>query len=231
METGNLRRRASGLLVPALLAIGAGSLGVGLASQQGPPPALATQPATETTPPTTPTTTPTATPKSAAVATPTPPPKPAVRGPILPASRPVRVEVPSIGVKSDLVTLGQNEDGSLQVPEQYSLAGWYDRSPTPGELGPSVIAGHVDSYKGPAVFYRLTQLKPGAEVLVRREDGTTATFRVDRVAQYPKDQFPTIEVYQNLDHAGLRLITCGGSYDERSKSYRDNIVAYASLVR
>ncbi|MDN5751557.1 MAG: class F sortase [Pseudonocardia sp.] len=122
-------------------------------------------------------------------------------------------------------------DGSLEVPRDYALAGWYRPGPTPGEAGPAVVVGHVDSAAdGPAVFFRLGELRPGAEVLVERADGRTAVFAVDRAARYPKDEFPTREVYGPTDHAALRLITCGGDFDAASGHYRDNIVAFARLV-
>ncbi len=116
-------------------------------------------------------------------------------------------------------------------PLESDEPGWYDGSPTPGELGPAVILGHVDSARsGPAVFYDLAALLPGDTIGVTRADGTTVTFRVDEVARYPKRAFPTEAVYGDLDHAGLRLITCGGDFDRSAGSYEDNIVVYASAV-
>jgi sortase (surface protein transpeptidase) len=125
--------------------------------------------------------------------------------------------------------LGLLADGSLQVPPNGFPAGWYTGGPTPGELGPAVIAGHIDG-NGPGVFFDLHALKPGALVTVARADGTTPTFRVRRVAQYPKDQFPTDAVYGNLNHPGLRLITCGGSFNSQTGHYRDNTVVFADLI-
>lgn len=142
------------------------------------------------------------------------------------------VAVPSIGATSpELVSLGLHPDGSLEVPQDFDLAGWYRHGPSPGELGPAVIAGHVDSaVDGPAVFFRLAELQRGAEILITRADGTVAVFLVERVEQYPKDDFPTVEVYGGTDHAALRLITCGGGFDSSTGHYRDNIVAYARLA-
>ncbi|MGH3951887.1 MAG: class F sortase, partial [Pseudonocardiaceae bacterium] len=154
-------------------------------------------------------------------------------GPVMDRSKPVSVAIPAIGVRSSLLTLGTRDDGSVEVPpeEQDSRAGWYEESPTPGEVGPSIILGHVDSAEyGPAVFYELTTLSEGDKVSVDRADGTTAVFRVDRTVRYPKNHFPTLEVYGNLDHAGLRLITCGGEFDFSQRSYEDNIVTYATLI-
>ena len=156
------------------------------------------------------------------------------KGLVLLPSKPVSLSVPSIGVKSALLDLGLNPDGTVQVPsldDPDSKAGWYKGSPTPGSVGPAIILGHIDSKKyGPGVFYELGNLKPGAEIDVTRQDGSVAVFKVDGVRSYPKDNFPTKTVYGNLDHAGLRLITCGGTFDPSKGSYESNIVAYASLV-
>jgi sortase (surface protein transpeptidase) len=118
----------------------------------------------------------------------------------------------------------------MAVPPAGYPVGWYDRSPTPGELGPAVLAGHVDWAGEPGAFYGLRELLAGDEVVVDRADGTTATFHVDRVEEHAKDDFPTDEVYGDIDHAGLRLITCGGSFDEDTGDYEDNVVVFASLV-
>jgi sortase (surface protein transpeptidase) len=156
-----------------------------------------------------------------------------VAGPLLSRSAPVRLEIPQINVRSDLLQLGLNADQTVQVPplSRDSEAGWYKYSPTPGQLGPSVILGHVDSAKyGPGVFFKLGALRPGDTLSVTRSDHITAVFRVDRVVSYPKDRFPTLEVYGNTDSAQLRLITCGGKFDLSSHNYQDNIVAFATLV-
>jgi len=158
----------------------------------------------------------------------------ALKGLILPASPPVSLSIPAIDVSSPLLALGLNGDGSVQVPsldDPDSKAGWYRNSPAPGSLGPALILGHIDSKKyGPGVFYELGNLKPGQEIDVARQDGQVAVFRVDGVRSYPKAQFPTFEVYGNIDHAGLRLITCGGVFDPGKRSYENNIVVYASLA-
>lgn len=160
-------------------------------------------------------------------------PTPAATGPILARSAPTRLSIPSIGVASDLVNLGLAADDSVQVPPlaKDSKAGWYRYSPTPGQLGPAVILGHVDSAKyGPGVFFKLGALKPGSLVNVTRADSSVAVFRVDRVVSYPKNNFPTLQVYGNTRNAALRLITCGGKFDFKAHNYLSNIVAYASLV-
>jgi hypothetical protein len=163
-----------------------------------------------------------------------PDPAPNVVGPILPRSKPASIEIPVIGVRSTLQYLGLTAQGTLQVPApgpHYNEAAWYKYSPTPGSLGPAVIAGHVDSAaQGPSVFFNLGDLRPGDKVLVTREDGLVAVFKVDGVRRYPKDHFPTLLVYGNTDHAALRLITCGGPFDHATGHYVDNIVVFASLV-
>lgn len=137
--------------------------------------------------------------------------------------------VPSLGVESPLLRLGLNPDESLEVPGDFSLAGWYVESPAPGEVGPAVIAGHVDSRHGPAIFYELDQMAPGDEILIRRGDGEVLAFVVERVEQHPKDQFPTEAVYGNTDRPELRLITCGGDFDRSARHYRDNVIVFAAL--
>jgi sortase (surface protein transpeptidase) len=146
------------------------------------------------------------------------------------AAAPTRVRVPAIGVDSRLVRLGVDDDGALVPPEDFATAGWFTGGPAPGETGPAVIAGHVDSYRGPAVFFRLAELEEGDEVLVDRADGTAARFTVTAVDRYPKDDFPTDQVYGPAPRPELRLITCGGEFDPDARSYRDNVVVSAALV-
>ena len=155
-------------------------------------------------------------------------------GLVLPPSQPLTLIIPAIGVSSALIDLGRNSDGTVQVPsldDPDSPAGWYRGSPTPGALGPSIILGHIDSRQyGPGVFYSLGELKPNNIVEITRADGSVAVFAIDDVRSYPKANFPTLAVYGNLDHAGLRLITCGGQFDPDASSYESNIVAFGSLV-
>jgi len=144
-------------------------------------------------------------------------------------SVPVRLQIAAIGVDSGLMKLGLKADGTMEVPPLGFPAGWFTGAPTPGQLGPAIIAGHVD-WNGPGVFYNLFKLKPGDLVTVTRKDGSKPVFRVTRVKQFPKDQFPTKAVYGNIDNAGLRLITCGGSFNPRTGHYEANIIAFADLV-
>jgi sortase (surface protein transpeptidase) len=153
--------------------------------------------------------------------------------PPLPAALPTHVGIPAIGVASDLLQPGLNPDNTIEVPplSKNSPAGWYRYSPTPGELGPAVILGHVDSAEhGLGVFFDLGALRPGDTITVVRADDTAAVFGVDRVASYPKARFPTAEVYGNTNHPALRLVTCGGTFDHSTRSYLGNIVVYASLT-
>jgi hypothetical protein len=142
-------------------------------------------------------------------------------------ARPVGLVIPAIGVSTRLITLGLTAAGALQVPPVTTVAGWYTGSPRPGAVGAAVIAGHVDSYLGPAVFYRLGRLRQGDRVYVRRADGSVAAFRVVAVDLYLKRQFPDATVYGPAAGAQLRLITCGGTFDPALGSYLSNVVVYA----
>ncbi len=148
---------------------------------------------------------------------------------VMSKSNPIRIFIPSIKVDSPLMKLGLMKDGSLQVPPKGFPAGWYTGSPTPGELGPSVIAGHID-WKGPGVFYHLDRMVIGDKVMIDRADGTTASFIVTKIASYAKNAFPSQAVYGNLNYSGLRLITCGGNFDTRLHEYVNDLVVFARLV-
>ncbi len=145
-------------------------------------------------------------------------------------STPVRIEIPSIGVDSDLIGLGLQPDGTMEVPSGGFPGGWYTGSPTPGELGPSIIAGHVDWDGTPGIFYRLDEMSDGDTITVTREDGSRTVFVATDVRSFPKSDFPTDTVYGDIDHAGLRLITCGGDFDADASSYDDNVIAFATLA-
>ncbi len=164
---------------------------------------------------------------------------PAPTGPIVappqtaqptPVARPVALTIPLIGVQTNLVYLGLTSDGELQVPSSTSVAGWYTGSPRPGAIGSAIIVGHIDSYLGPGVFFRLSELRRGDKIYVRRADGTLVEFRVTSVQTYLKDQFPTEAVYGPTPDAELRLITCGGAFDAATGHYLSNIVVYAVEV-
>jgi sortase (surface protein transpeptidase) len=147
-----------------------------------------------------------------------------------PVARPVMLIIPRIRVRTRLETLGRTAQGTLQVPDSTTVAGWYTGSPRPGEIGSSIIAGHIDSTSGPAVFFRLRLLRPGNLVYVRRADGTLAVFRVYGEHMYPKADFPTEQVYGPVPDAELHLITCGGVFDSATASYLSNVVVYARQI-
>jgi Sortase domain len=144
---------------------------------------------------------------------------------------PVSLTIPLIGVKTNLITLGLAPGGSMQVPASTAVAGWFTRSPRPGAVGSSIIVGHIDSKHHRGIFYRLSELRSGDDVFVKRADGTTAEFRVTEVQTYLKDHFPTQTVYGPTPDAELRLITCGGAFDYVTGHYLSNIVVYATQVR
>jgi sortase (surface protein transpeptidase) len=143
---------------------------------------------------------------------------------------PIRVTIPKIRVTSSLERLGKDSDGSIVAPHQWAVAGWYALGPRPGEPGAAVILGHVDSKSGPAVFFRLQELRPGDLVAVTRQDGSTVRFVVDRTKQYPKHRFPTEAVYFPALTPTLRLVTCGGEFDRATGHYRSNFIVFASLA-
>lgn len=150
---------------------------------------------------------------------------------VMAESEPVRLRIPKINVDTTFVELGKNKDGTLEVPKEYDVVGWYNRAPTPGELGPAVVAGHVSQRGGTAVFRNLWQMVPGDTFSIDRKDGSRAKFKVTKVKQYPQNSdFPTDAVYGNIDHAGIRLITCGGTFDRRTGKYSHNTVIFGELI-
>lgn len=160
-------------------------------------------------------------------------PAPAAVAPAAHAARPVRLLIPAIHLDRHLIELGLNRDGTLATPPlaHAGTPGWYRRSPTPGNVGPAVIAGHVDSETGPAVFYDLSTLRPGDRITVERSDHLRAVFTVTRVQAFTKAHFPTAQVYGRTHVAALRLITCGGPYLRSAGGYQDNTVVFADLSR
>lgn len=214
------RWRLTAIVIAAVLALaGASAIGYAVSDQQS---AQAPAVSASSSPLTSPG--PTALPPTAAPAT----------GRGLPASPPVSIRIPAIGVSSVVNEVGLNSDGTMQVPQlgpQYDQAAWFRGSPTPGEAGPSVIVGHVDSARdGPSVFFDLGGLKPGQQVRVDRADHTVTTFEIDAVESYPKSAFPQQTVYGYTAQPSLRLITCSGSFDRGTRQYRDNTVVFAHLV-
>ncbi|MFI6587943.1 class F sortase [Embleya sp. NPDC050493] len=176
----------------------------------------------------------TAAPKVVSTATPSPaaPAAPAVEGPLLARSEPATVDIAEIGLHAPVAAVGLDADGAVQVPppDQERRAGWYDQGPTPGELGPAVLVGHLDSTTGPAVFYDVGTVRAGSTVEIHRADRSTAVFTVDAVERFTKTDFPTQRVYGDLNRAELRLITCGGDYDPEHGGYQDNTVLFAHLT-
>ncbi|MGV2384215.1 MAG UNVERIFIED_CONTAM: class F sortase [Thermobifida fusca] len=151
----------------------------------------------------------------------------------LPPSTPVRLTIARLGIRTPLMGLAKNPDGTVETPplSRAQEAGWYRLGPTPGSRGAAVIIGHVDNARGPAVFHRLAQLRRGDHVDVARADGLVARFRIDHVERVSKERFPTSRVYGDPGYAAVRLITCGGEFDRATGHYRDNVIAYGHFVR
>ena len=203
----SLRARAAGLAGALLVMVGVLAIGVAIAAQVHAP-----QP-----------------PPSAAGAT----GRGNGHGPSLRRSLPVAVDIPAIGVHARLLHLGVNRNGTIQVPSlttRASEAAWYKYSATPGQIGSSVIEGHVDTVRGPAVFFRLGALRPGNRIDVRLADGITAVFRVTGVRRYVKSHFPAKIIYRTRSFAALHLITCGGAFNYKTRNYLSSIVVFASLA-
>jgi hypothetical protein len=150
----------------------------------------------------------------------------------LPASNPTQLRIDAINASSSLVPLGLNADQTIAVPpvSQPMQASWYKLGPTPGAIGPAVILGHINGDGQQGIFAKLNQLKPGDQVKVTRADGRTAVFTVTKLQQIPKTGFPTQQIYGDTPDAQLRLISCTGTFDKSARSYRDNIVVFATLT-
>jgi hypothetical protein len=158
----------------------------------------------------------------------TPPPS---GGPAMNRSEPTRLSIPVIGVNAPFTKLSIGSDGRLQPPPEndVNLAGWYGDGPTPGERGSAIVAGHVDTKTGPAVFYLLSVLKAGQGVAITRADTSVAHFTIDSVEVFAKNDFPDQRVYGDTPDAELRIITCGGTFDHKKQDYKDNVVVFAHL--
>ncbi|MFD9814134.1 class F sortase [Streptomyces sp. NPDC059080] len=150
----------------------------------------------------------------------------------LPRSVPTRIRIPQIGVDAPFTPLSLGPTGQLNAPppNNSNLAGWYKNGATPGESGSAIVAGHVDTKTGPAVFLQLDALKKGSTINITRTDKTVATFTVDDVATFSKTGFPSDRVYKDTPNPQLRVITCGGAYDKAAKDYTDNVVVFAHLT-
>ena len=205
------RPAAAAALAGGILLAGAGVTGLAVASQTGRPAVPVGKPALVPVP------------IGRVAAAPQPTPQK--------VARPVSLTIPSIGVRTGLIHLGLTLSGALQVPSTTTIAGWYTGSARPGATGAAVIVGHIDSRTGPGVFFRLRLLHPGSRVYVRRADGTLAVFEVTSVRSYPKSRFPTRAVYGPVPDAELRLITCGGAFDDATGHYLSNVIVYATLVQ
>jgi sortase (surface protein transpeptidase) len=152
--------------------------------------------------------------------------------PVMKASRPSRLAIPSIDVDAPIHDVGIGSDSTIEVPEvdRRNEAGWYRDSPTPGEFGPAVVVGHVDTRTGPAVFHRLASIRPGATIEITRRDGSVAVFEVNTVEHFDKSSLPVDRVYKDFARPALRLITCGGRWVGGDTGYADNVVVFASLT-
>ena len=145
-------------------------------------------------------------------------------------SPPRRVSIARLKIDTPLINLGLLKDGQLEVPAAFDIAGWHSNGVAPGDIGPAVIVGHVDSYEGPGIFYRVRELKNGEKITVDRADGSQVVFEVYGKETVPKDSFPTDKVYGDTEGAELRLLTCGGRFNKKTKSYTDNVLVYARQV-
>ncbi|WP_149359533.1 class F sortase [Lolliginicoccus suaedae] len=142
---------------------------------------------------------------------------------------PARISIPALGIDAPLAYTGLNQDNTLAVPEFGDIS-WYDQGATPGDPGPAGILGHVDTRSGPDVFYRLHELRPGDTVTITTTEGEQLVFTITTIEQHAKALFPTEEVWLPTPEPELRLITCGGEFDQGADSYRDNIIAFAELT-
>jgi hypothetical protein len=142
------------------------------------------------------------------------------------AGKPVSIAIPAVGIDARVVPVGLRADRTMEVPE-VDLAGWYEPGPRPGEAGPAVIVGHVDSRHGPAVFSRLGELRQGDRIAVGQQGGAARSFLVERIERSPKEALPVGRIWHRTRQPVLRLITCGGSFDRSTGHYRDNVIVYA----
>jgi Sortase domain len=152
--------------------------------------------------------------------------------PVLGPSRPMRIVISSIGVRAAVHGVGRDRDGAIAVPALSLIneAGWFTEGPSPGQYGPAILVGHVDTHDRPAVFHRLQELKAGARIEITRRDQYVAVFEVNSVETFRKSDLPTKRVYDDYSRPALRLITCGGSWVGGDLGYASNIIVFASLI-
>lgn len=155
---------------------------------------------------------------------------PVSASPFIRVSLPEHLAIPAIGVNVAIGRLGLQPDGQVMVPATTHTVGWYVHGPPPGQVGSAVILGHVDSYLGPGVFFDLKSLTAGETIVVTEANGTMLHFRVNRVVQYAKSNFPDQLVYGPHGVRSLQLVTCGGTFDHATGSYESNIVVFSTLV-
>lgn len=151
-------------------------------------------------------------------------------GAYLSPSTPISLTIPSLKVSSGIIKLGLDKAGALEVPKTEDIAGWYTGSPTPGEIGPTIIVAHVDMNGKFGVFYNLKKMKAGDLIRVARSDKRIVTYKVSATSTFLKAKFPTEKIYGNIDHAGLRLITCGGKFNRKTGHYESNVVVFAQAI-
>jgi hypothetical protein len=164
-----------------------------------------------------------------------PPPAPtatpaAAATPLPAAGLPRRLRIPRLRIDAAVEHVGLAPDGAMDAPKRFDTVGWYRLGTRPGDLGSAVIAGHFDSKTGPAIFWRLRDLRPGDDIFVRGDDGVERRFVVEEAASYRFDQAPLERIFTAADRVRLNLITCGGSFDRHSQNYDQRLVVYATLA-
>lgn len=146
-------------------------------------------------------------------------------------SVPTLLSIPSVKINAGIISVGKDSNGGIQMPPLFAwTTGWYKYSPAPGQIGPAVIVGHVDNYKTISVFWRLRDVRPGDIITISRADAKTVKFKVTALKQFSQQNFPTAEVYGNINYPGLRLITCGGAFDRQTGRYTENTVVFAKAM-
>jgi hypothetical protein len=160
---------------------------------------------------------------------PTATPEPAA-APQASAGLPQRIRIPRLRIDTSVEHVGLTQDGAMDVPKRYDTVGWYKLGTRPGEIGSAVMAGHLDSKTGPAIFWRLRELRPGDDLFVRSDDGQERRFVVQGTETYRFDDAPLERIFAAADGALLNLITCGGTFDRRSENYDQRLVVFAALA-